>query len=560
MQPPVAMDTISRPELYCRTLVGTAPHLCVMTLFAGLFQLGALPALASESISLGADVKVHTLTPTGQTELCILPKHYLNYDGQDQDRKEEAELCRLSPYLNQEIKLEFTSSSKLTSKLFKKTDTKDVILCPKLNSTVPGTNFIDVPKGWSAEKAIAEFCIEKLEVPIAIADKYSIEARLKSWFADASASSVLAYYHLSRILDVGRVPPAVYRTLERTSHEPVIKRANELLKGSTEHIANNWRALGDASKNAARGKPSLKIYTPDGKMLYGALSKNAKGEEKYTEVSGVGDFVSRYPRFLAQPPFQKVADPLGVELLAKSNRIETLAPMIIQMRDVSGMVLLDSLLSQDDRIGNIHYKIEVVENTQSGAHSRELTKIEKEAAKEELNKARAHLLDKARIASEQGNAKLAANFRGQSEKIKLTERLVQKALKSLYPGETKILAKVMILKDNDCGVDTDPRRRQNLMRRYGALERLRHMDPETYRRFLQLADDILTDRFRPFAINTLLYREQDYEGTKVSLKENARHALNILKDACRRGDLKLDLTMKFDDRGRFVPEPHPGCE
>ena len=543
-----------------RPTAATASLLIVTAVLTNLLVFGNSRALASDSISAGAEVKVHTYTPTGLTELCVIPKHYLTYGDAEQDRKDEIDLCRLSSYPNQETKLEFSSSSKLTPKHFKKTDTKDVVLCPKLNSTVPGTNFIDVPKGWSSEKAIAEFCIEKLEVPISIADKYSIEARLKNWFADASASSVLAYYHLSRILDVGRVPPAVYRTLQRTSHEPVIKRANELLNGSSEHIASNWRALADANQNAARGKPNLKLYTPDGKMLYGALSKNAKGEEKYTEVSGVGDFVSRYPRFFEQPPFQKVADPLGVEAIAKSSRIETLAPMIIQMRDVSGMILLDSLLSQDDRIGNIHYKIEVVENTPSGAHSRELTKIEKDAAKEELNKARGHLLEKARVASEQGNAKLTASFRGQAEKIKLTERLVQKAFKSLYPGETKILAKVMILKDNDCGVDTDPRRRQNLMRRHGALERVRHMDPETYRRFLRLADDILSDRFKPFALNTLLYREQDYEGTKVSLKENARHAATVLKEACRRGDLKLDLTMKFDERGRFVPQPHPGCE
>lgn len=520
-----------------------------------------VPAIASaDAVSLGAEVQVRTHTPAGLTELCVLPKHYLNYEGMEEDRKDEIDLCRLSAQPKQEAKLEFSNSSKLNPKLFKKSETKEVVLCPKLNSTVPGTNFIDVPKGWDSEKAKKEFCIAKLEVPVAIADQYSIEARLKSWFADASTSSVLAYYHMSRILGVGRVPPAVYRTVERTSHAEVIAKANELLNGSTDHIGGNWRALGSANQSAVRGKPNLKLYTPDGNMLYGALSKNAKGEEKYTEVSGVGDFATRYPRFFAQPPFQKVANPASVEVIANSNHIEKLAPVIIQMRDVSGMVLLDSLLSQDDRIGNIHYKIEVIENTPQGAYSRELTKIEKEAAKAELLKARAPQLERAKVASAQGNTKQAANYLAHAEKIKLTERIVLRALKTLYPGESKIVAKVMILKDNDCGVDTDPRRRQNRMRQNGALERVRHMDPETYRRFLKLADDILSDRFKPFAMNTLLYRSQDYEGTNVSLKENTRYALGVLKEACRRGDLKLDLTMKFDERGRFVPQPPASCE
>ena len=196
------MKSIKKSANLTRPTAVTGTLLIVATVLTSLIIFGNSRALASDSISAGAEVKVHTHTPTGLTEICVIPKHYLTYGDFEQDRKEEVDLCRLSSYPNQETKLEFASSSKLTPKLFKKTDTKEVVLCPKLNSSVPGTNFIDVPKGWSAEKAIAEFCIEKLEVPISIADKYSIEARLKNWFADASASSVLAYYHLSRILDV----------------------------------------------------------------------------------------------------------------------------------------------------------------------------------------------------------------------------------------------------------------------------------------------------------------------------------------------------------------------
>jgi len=98
------------------------------------------------------------------------------------------------------------------------------------------------------------------------------------------------------------------------------------------------------------------------------------------------------------------------------------------------------------------------------------------------------------------------------------------------------------------------------MRSHAVLEQIRHMDPELYRRFLRLADEILSDRFKPFAMETLLFRASDYEGTPNSLKENTRHALNVLKAAGRSGQLKFDLTMKFDARGVQVPQPAPSCE
>lgn len=527
-------------------------NLTALALAISVFDV--VPCRANSS---GAEVTVETKTPDGLVESCFLPRHYFPYEDSASDRKDEIKLCRLSSYAPQEAKLEFAKNSSVDPKLFKKVETKEVVLCPKLNSTVPGTDFVDLPKDWNQAKAQKEFCLAKLSIPLSIKDKYSIEARLKSWFADASTSSVLAYYHFSRLLNVGRVPPAVLRTVQRTTHAMVVDKANDLLKGSDDHIARNWKALSTANQNAARGKVNPNVYTSDGKYLYGALSVNSKGEEKYTEVSGVGDFLTRYQRFTEQAPFLKVASDLPIPSLIGSNRIEKLGPAIVQMRDVSGMILIDSLLAQDDRIGNIHYKIEIIENTPTGAVLRELSKTEKEAARTILDKARESLLAKARNAEASGNLHLIESLRGQAEKIKLTERMVLQALKTLYPNEPKIVAKVMILKDNDCG--TDVNRRKNQMRKIGALERIRHMDPEVYRRFIKLADEILSDRFKPFAMNTLLYRENDYQNSPVSLKENTKYALSVLQANCRSGALRLDLTMNFDSKGEWVPQSPPSC-
>lgn len=525
---------------------------------------GLLEAADAQSSSLafakGAAARILIPAPGGEFESCYLPKHYTQHRDANADRKEEIKLCRLSGYRLGDVKIEIQDSRAIDQSMFKKTDTKSVVFCPKLNSTVPATNFVDLPKGWKQEEAESLFCKLRSEIPIKLDEHYSLEAKFKSTLGGASTRSVIAYYHMSRLLETGRVAPAVLRTLRRNSHEAVVQKARTALAGGTDHITGNWAALESSNTRAASGRGSPELYVDGGTQIYGALMENEKGEEKHTEVSGVGEFKTRYERFMQQAPFQKLSNSDSVTKIAGSHQFDKLAPVIVELQDLVGMILLDVLMAQADRIGNVHYKISVIEHSPDGVSVRDLTKEEKAAAKDVLQSVRAPLYEKSRIAFEKGDTRTAANLRARADKIKLTEKMVLAGIKKLNAVKTQAsapptVAKIIILKDNDAGFSGN-----NPMKNHGALEKVRHMDPVLYRRFLKLADDILTDRFKDFAKDTLLLRDKDYEGGPNSLKENTRYAVRVLKDLCRSGQLKFDLGLNFDRNGLYREIGHPGCE
>ncbi len=132
-----------------------------------------------------------------------------------------------------------------------------------------------------------------------------------------------------------------------------------------------------------------------------------------------------------------------------------------------------------------------------------------------------------------------------------------KASSVVFPNGEAALVAAMHMKDNDCGADVDVR--GNQMRRHNALEAVRHMNPETYKRFLKFAVEVDSGRFKPFALQNLTYREKDYEGTRYSLRENVRHAAQVLIKACESGDLKLDLVLSFDANGDFKKPAPVAC-
>lgn len=512
----------------------------VKPLAAGLMGTTlALVAMASHT-ALASELRYVHPSPDGAEEICLVPSYYetqdLKYVNLDSDREDELKLCRLTVYEGMASRAKVERVGNLS---IDPLPAKEVVACPKLNSTNPGTNFVEIPNGMTFTQAKKEFCVPKGTIDGEFAEDYDLDAKFKSTISCSSTASALGYYHLSRILGgAGRVPVAVLRTLSRESHHQIVEQAESILGSSDEIIAKNWRTFSAASRNAAAGRPSPKLYTDGGRLLYGALQKNLKGEDKYTEVSGVGTYEGRYARFLQQRPFQLVADARPVEQIAGADFFEV-AQSIVQMQDVSDMVLMDTLMSQDDRIGNIHVKPWVLEK--GATQLRKMKKSEESALKAFMKQVSAELKKKNPRARE-------AQF---------NRDMAKRATALIFPkGEAAVVA-AMHLKDNDCGTDVDIR--GNQMRRHNALESVRHMSPDTYRRFLKFAVEVDSGRFKPFAIQSLTYREKDYEGTRYSLRENVRHAAKVLIEACERGELKLDLALNFDANGNFRPPAPVAC-
>lgn len=154
------------------------------------------------------------------------------------------------------------------------------------------------------------------------------------------------------------------------------------------------------------------------------------------------------------------------------------------MKDVSEMIILDTILNQKDRFGNIHYV------------------------------KRHFYLD-----SSQGNLQVLSKKEMDEAEVRSTGAL---------------LLKTMMLKDNDCGII-----KENMAKKAGLLRGISHLNPETYRRLIALSRDIQTSGVREFFIKETLMTSDDFH----SVKENLTSVANSLQEACRQGKLLLDLDL-----------------
>ena len=117
---------------------------------------------------------------SSQAEICVIPKKYPNavYSGKDLQR--EQELCGLVAV-------------------------QPVALCPKLKSTNPAVEFFSLPEGASASQIESKMCSNEASKKL---------AKYKGSISCSYTPSLLAYYHISRILgNVVQVPPVVIRTM-----------------------------------------------------------------------------------------------------------------------------------------------------------------------------------------------------------------------------------------------------------------------------------------------------------------------------------------------------------
>ena len=388
----------------------------------------------------------------GKSEVCVIPKKFVNGKYSSKDLKTEKELCDLG-------------------------NSTPVALCAKTVSTNPAVEFYSLPQGKSAAQVEAKNCqsedIKKL-------------AKYKNSISCSYTPSILAYYHVSRILGgVDLVPPTVLRTLDLKTHVSIAKKGVELTaRSSRDSLLNQiWSGfLRHLSNPAASSKKNI-LFSDDLNQSYGALSENPRGEEKYSEMffekSG-GDtramaFKKRSPiyRLLGiQKPLREIVDN---QWLAKNVQV------VQQMKDVSEMILMDAMLTQEDRFGNIHYK-------------------------------------------------LAYLFKNGSE-VQKKNKLDESEVRSL----DAVKIKMMMLKDNDCGVN----RGNNSAKEAGLLDGIYHLNQETYTRLQNLNRELQKESSKEFFMKETMMDANDFHKFEESTESVARR----LHSSCREGKLRLDLDM-----------------
>lgn len=406
-------------------------------------------------------------------EICVVPKHFANVEYSEKDLKKEKELCALNEYTN-------------------------VAFCPKTNSTNPGVDVHELPQGMTVKQLEAVDC--KVIDPETKKNKSKKVAKYKQSTSCSYSPSILGYYHLSRLLGgVAHVPVAVIRTLDLPKHIAIGRRGIRMTP-ENELIHETWEGLISNLLAGAQSKRRDFLLTDNFDQSYGALLDDPKSD-LYKEFFNSGrDNVARAEAF-------RDRNPIALNL-AKRADIATIVPRefnaanvqkLIQIKEAGDMIILDTLLNQQDRYGNIDFNETFVYLDQNDRN-------------------------------EAGQPKL-------KQKNKLSEEEVKQL--------SALKIKRMVLADNDCGVAKD-----NIAKQVGLADRIAHLDPLTYRRLLQLNAIADHPHTKAFFIHETLFTEKDYASFRANLKE----LVAKLHGFCSSQRLRLDL----DSQAHFTGQPAKG--
>lgn len=409
------------------------------------------------------DKIVNHRSPRGLDESCVIPSRLEGAIYSKGDLEKEAGLCEQNFYDN-------------------------VGLCPKYNSTNPGVILLKPNAQYTKAAIDASNCnLKTMDVKKASKYKQSISC--------SYTPSILGYYHVSRALGgAGNVPPVVLRTMDAQTHKNLMTKANNSLAGSKSLIAQTWAQFSRVH-SAPQSYPQ--IFDNSLNQVYGALVYNVKGEANYNEVNGFGSYDTRYERFFQQKAFLNVADSRTASQIIGSSNFAQVAQTVVQMKDVSDMIILDTLMSQQDRIGNIHYKYSWYFLSGDKTEGYDTKKSDADIEKNSV--------------------------------------VIPAKEKAEMAPKNAVLVKEMILKDNDCGVV-----KSNMMAQFGGVEQIKHMSYETYQKLAALQKSLMTKTTQDYFMKGLLFNEKDYSKTAAL----ARKIMATLKAKCQSGELRFDVDLQ----------------
>ena len=448
---------------------------------------GSLSALAVLSSS-GAQAVLRTDIARGESqvsipvagrgsEICVIPTHLEMGDYSAGDLKKETALCALDEAVNSAV-------------------------CAKTNSTNPGLNFYSLPDGMTPAQLQAKNCEVKGKDGKSLAKKV---AKYKLSTSCSYAPSILAYYHVSRILGgAGHVPVAVLRTFDVQNHIAVGKKALAATKqGDVIHAT--WAGLVSQLSAGPAASRRDTLLTSDFKQSYGALSVNPSKDLFYKEFfNGGADNVSRTTNLRDKNPIiSALSKQADIDSIVGTSFTAANVQLMTQLKDASDMIVLDTLLSQQDRMGNIHYE------------------------------AKYFSLDRKQL-DQNGLPQIVEN-------------------KELTPDQAKaqgaVLVKRMLLKDNDCGVAKD-----NIDKKVNLASKIAHMDPATYAGLLNLNEGADSDAIKKAFLTGMNFTSQDY----ALFRQNLKDLSGKMHAACQAGTLRLDLNLPAHFSGQKLEAP--GCD
>ena len=457
----------------------------VFCIFLAVGQAYATDQVVGESTTF--------ISPNELEEVCVRIAAIPGGHYSRRDRKDEARYCAIDTY------------------------STSVALCPKTWSTSPGAIIYDISEGpYANDRAAFErnACLEGEPAKDLAAD---VLAKFKVTMNAAGTSgtyapSSLAYYHLSRYFDMSvTVPVAVWRSMDAAVHRSEVAERGLAISGSAQRMNHaGWEHLVNAETNPASYKPTDDIMTTDRRQVYGVLL-SSPGHRYGTEINGTrksGWGKGQNLDFQETPAFRalRIDAPLaeaietGIREASREPQIAkdlgnqgTPEQMLFWMRELSEIVLLDFIMSQQDRVGNIDFTPYWYWLEDGEVHRK---------------KTRHH---------EPGDSDVP---------------------------EEAVLIRRTNLNDNDAGGLVDY---ANYAKLTGMLEKLRHFDAGVYKRLVSLDADLQAQGPIHEWFSTSLGLKPE-EVTQIV--RNTHMATAILEESCRSGQLRFDLNpVRFLETG-----------
>lgn len=429
----------------------------------------ALATLSAYSpMSLGLDLAQIDLTTQlglSETETCYTANKLSPLDYSEKDIAHEKKLC--------EIKLETAG------------------LCPKLTSTSAGVKVFDNSLNLNLTDFNQRFCISQKPVDNQHLVKLKSLGKFKHTMDLTYAPSSLVYYHLSRILDAGRVPVSVLKTLGAPTHKILTENAVSNLAAlnipPTKMISQSWRNL-LARYNSSDSKKRQGFINEKSGVAVGVMIENIKDDFIYAELDKFPDLNN----LGATPIYKKVFSTQSITELVGADRFQkiTAAQTAVEMKDISDMIVMDTILNQSDRYGNISKK-----NIWYFLENNKLNKV---------------------------SADYDAN-----DKVLESQKTEMKA-------KNAVLVKEMYLIDNDAGLIFESE-----FAKKDYVSNLTHMSPRTYKKLFQLYKN--REAFEQLMVRSLLVSPQ----TALKIENNLIRVTEKLIERCKAGSLKLDIDRDY---------------
>ncbi len=409
-------------------------------------------------------------------EICIVPKHIPFAEYQQADENKEHELCKYNFY-------ESSGTTDLSGA---------VVICPKTSSTSAGVLLYNIPDGHTkSELQNASNCLAFEANKSSQLDVKEI-GKFKQTDDDrtcTSTSSILAYYHVSRTLgNIAQIAPAVIRTMDFDQHGRIVNEALSMTKVNRNRALNKSWSNFTAYKSGSSNNPES-IFTIDNSQIFGALISKDHGTTPYRDW--ITDNNSGQTNISALSAFRNVTNPQSAaNIIGSRNFTQSTAQSLLAMRDMSEMLLIDTLMQQNDRTsgGNIDASTEVI-------------------------------------------------YRDGSE------YKTDKTGKNVPPNLTQFTVKRVHLVDNDCGLIEGP----GLFVKQGYLDKVSHMHPKTYVRLMQFANKWENDP----SVKSFFQTEALFSSSQISAFGNILlKTRDVLRAKCKQSDhfLDLDINDYFNDK------------